>query len=211
MLGGLDMNGNWEGGVTAAGEGFLERFRRALVAAFSEIGPDRVREAWQSSGKRTRLYRDHLVPSLVKSLDLQSDHEWQTVDWVFRAQGVDLPVLLMESENEPWRVIEELDKYCRRVDSQAELKAILTVCPWDESVWGRDTCPRQVLLSAWKVLAREWLQVSVAETTIVVYVAEIHQSRFRLYEEIVAGPGTVPGVGPLKTILESTLASALPS
>ncbi len=175
-----------------------ERFNQHVVAALRELVPQLL-SVWQSSGTRTDFYKRVLLPRVAELVGCELRGEVYAaaqarVDFAFLRKSDSQPVAFIESENEAWRVFEAIHKLCQL---QAELRAIMTVCPWDhEAVWGKTGSQRGILLPAWRAVTQEWLGGARYRTEeLVVYVGEMHGKRFQLYEEILSGPAAPVEIG----------------
>lgn len=177
-----------------------ERFNQHLVAALRELVPQHLPSVWQSSEARTGFYKRVLLPRVAELVGCELRCEVcaaadARVDFAFLRKPDSPPAAYIESENEAWRVFEEIQKLCQL---QAELRAIMTVCPWDhEAVWGKTGSQRGILLPAWRAVTQVWLGGARYQTEeLVVYVGEMHGKRFQLYQEILSGPAVTPEIGP---------------
>lgn len=181
------------------------------MAALRELVPQHLPAGWQSWKARTDFYKRVLLPRVAALVGCELRGEVHLtaqarVDFALIRKSESQPVALIESENEAWRVFEEIWKLCQL---NAELRAIVTVCQWDEDeadIWRGTSSQRRILLPAWRAVTREWLgQSRFRIEELVVYVGEMCGTRFRLYEEVLSGPAVTDEIGPDEPILSLQL------
>ncbi len=118
---------------------FLEAFKQ-----FIELVPERdLARGWSSPKDRTEFYRGAMLP-LAKSLgeftggDLAACGELFKVDFAISSRSEEVPLVFVETENNPVSSHEEIGKL---VNLAAPLRVLITVSEWDESPnvrYGRD-------------------------------------------------------------------------
>ena len=154
---------------------FLEAFKQ-----FIELVPEQdLARGWSSPKDRTEFYRGAMLP-LAESLgkltggDLAARGELFKVDFAISSQPEIVPLIFVETENNPVSSHEEIRKL---VNLAAPLRVLITVSEWDESpeVWKLGNKDR--LLSSWEHIIRAHHQVWPRPGIVGILVGEWHPQR----------------------------------
>ncbi len=127
------------------------RFVELLARRLSEFADQDLGAAWFSSDRRTRFYREQLLPPVADWMDYDFSRERLLIDYVFLERDHQVPVVFIESENSPFLAGQEVGKLAA---TRAPLRVLFTVTEWTPSreLWPATGGFRDVLLPAWRAI-----------------------------------------------------------
>lgn len=110
-----------------------QSFKDALAGELPGASAE-LMAAWSNRSARTSFYTSHLFERVAARLKLQVEAERFKIDCAL-VRPVDppplrVPVVLLESENDVWTAIDEIEKLCRLA---APLRVLLTVAEWSQA------------------------------------------------------------------------------
>jgi len=136
-------------------ERLWDQFREAFDSALREVNPERFSKDWHVASQRTQLFKE-CVSRVSEQLNLKFVTEFLSIDFVLADKDSGVPVIAIESENDPFTVSNEISKLC---SVAAPLRILLTVAYWDPQIGGWPDRPNgeQLFLEKWETDIRKRL------------------------------------------------------
>jgi len=150
-----------------------ERWSSFAVAFIEQIrasSDQALAFAWSTHEDRTRFYREDLLERVAGSLQLTLKREILLVDYALceTENGLDVPVIFIESENAIYSADQEIGKLA---SLSSPLRVLLSVGEWDRGVWSHaglvETC-----LPRWRHIVATYERVSPRSGLIVALIGE---------------------------------------
>ena len=110
-----------------------KNFKDCLLSTLAEFPIIKIEEAWVSQKERTFFYFEHLLPKIAEKMNLGFRKEKPfRIDGIFFKQGgqtTEVPLIYLESENNPASTHEEIFKLCCL---NAPLKILFICADWTD-------------------------------------------------------------------------------
>ncbi len=108
------------------------KFKQALSEELTDTPLEQLEKAWEE--KRTTFYRQVMIPAVADRMNLIfKDEKLNRVDYVLykkAANGYEIPVIAIESENDCTRCEEEVEKLCCL---NLPLKVLFLAMEWNDA------------------------------------------------------------------------------
>lgn len=164
-----------------------QRFSESLAAQLERTAHAELAFSWASSARRTRFYATDLLARVAHELGLTLQRERLLVDYALCTPVDDVPLVFIESENDPCLADQEIWKLSALA---SPVRVLISVAQWDETpaVWASGGC-RTERLARWRAIAESFSHAYGGLAGIVA--AVIGEWRpddvFRLYAYQIAG------------------------
>jgi hypothetical protein len=135
-------------------------FQRLIVAHLRAVDHQEFATAWSSSTQRTDWYAQRLLPVVAEAMGLRFLPELLLVDYALCTTtpgGSVVPLIFVESENDPNSAVDEVRKLCALA---APVRVLISVARWDTTsgVW-QDGVQSLDRLREWRLACDDYASV----------------------------------------------------
>jgi len=163
------------------------QFSDSLALQLRQTAHADLASSWASPGRRTRFYATDLLKRVAADLGLVLQRERLLVDYALCTATHDVPLIFIESENDPFLADQEIWKLSAL---SSPVRVLISVAEWDETpaVWASGGC-RTKRLSRWRAIAQSFSDEigDVSGVTAAIIGEWRRDDVFRLYAYRIAG------------------------